>query len=51
MITAYFKDEEGQTLTIDAKTFQEAYNQAVAQGFNVYDYDTEEWDNEYHNDN
>ena len=44
MITAYFKDEEGQTLTIDAKTFLEAYNQAVAQGFNVYDYDTEEWE-------
>jgi hypothetical protein len=45
MITAYFKDEEGQTLIIDAKTFAEAYQQAVDQGFYVYDYDTEEWDN------
>ena len=44
MITAYFKDEEGQTLTIDAKTFQEAYNEAVAHGCNVSDYDTEEWE-------
>jgi hypothetical protein len=46
MITAYFKDEEGQTLIIDAKTFADAYQQAVDQGFYVYDYDTEEWDNE-----
>jgi hypothetical protein len=44
MITAYFKDEEGQTLIIDAKTFSEAYQQAVDQGFYVYDYDTEEWE-------
>jgi hypothetical protein len=46
VITAYFKDEEGQTLIIDAKTFAEAYQQAVDQGFYVYDYDTEEWDND-----
>lgn len=43
MITAYFRDEEGNTLTIDAKTFSEAYRQAVEQDFYVYDYDTEEW--------
>lgn len=46
MITAYFKDEEGQTLIIDAPTFAEAYQQAVDQGFYVYDYDTEEWNND-----
>ena len=44
MITAYFKDEEGRTLIIDAPTFAEAYQQAVDQGFYVYDYDTEEWE-------
>ena len=44
MITAYFRDEEGNTLTIDAPTFAKAYQQAVDQGFYVYDYDTEEWD-------
>jgi hypothetical protein len=49
MITAYFKDEGGNTLVIDAKTFQEAYNQAVAQDFYVYDYDTEEWGDETSN--
>ena len=46
MITAYFKDEEGQTLIIDAPSFAKAYQQAVDQGFYVYDYDTEEWDDE-----
>jgi hypothetical protein len=44
MITAYFRDEEGNTLTIDAPTFAKAYQQAVDQGFYVYDYDTEEWE-------
>jgi len=43
MITAYFKDEEGNTLVIDAQTFEEAYKQAIEQDFYVYDYDTEEW--------
>lgn len=47
MITAYFKDDKGNTLVIDAKTFSEAYNQAVEQDFYVYDYDTEEWDDEH----
>ena len=46
MITAYFKDQEGNTLVIDAQTFEEAYRQAIEQDFYVYDYDTEEWDNE-----
>ena len=49
MITAYFRDEEGNTLTIDAPTFAKAYQQAVDQGFYVYDYDTEEWDNDNSN--
>ena len=49
MITAYFKDEEGNTLTIDATTFAKAYQQAVDQGFYVYDYDTEEWNDESFN--
>ncbi len=44
MITAYFKDDKGNTLVIDAKSFQEAYKQAVELDFYVYDYDTEEWD-------
>ena len=44
MITAYFRDEEGNTLVIDAPTFAKAYQQATDQGFYVYDYDTEEWD-------
>ena len=44
MITAYFRDEEGNTLVIDAKTFSEAYSKAVEQDFYVYDYDTEEWE-------
>jgi hypothetical protein len=51
MITAYFRDEEGNTLIIDAPTFAKAYQQAVDSGFYVYDYDTEEWqseDEEYH---
>ena len=43
MITAYFKDQEGNTLVIDAQTFEEAYQQAIEQDFYVYDYDTEEW--------
>lgn len=43
MITAYFKDEEGNVLVIDAPTFSRAYQEAVDQGFYVYDYDTEEW--------
>jgi hypothetical protein len=43
MITAYFRDEEGNTLTIDAKTFSEAYQGAVEQDFYVFDYDFEEW--------
>jgi len=49
VITAYFRDEEGNTLTIDATTFAKAYQQAVDQGFYVYDYDTEEWDNDNNN--
>jgi hypothetical protein len=51
MITAYFRDEQGNTLTIDAPTFARAYQQAVDQGFYVYDYDTEEWtaENEEYN--
>ena len=44
MITAYFKDEEGNTLVIDAQTCEEAYRQAIEQDFYVYDYDTEEWE-------
>ena len=44
MITAYFKDDEGRSLVIDAKTFEQAYRQACEMGFYVYDYDTEEWD-------
>jgi hypothetical protein len=49
MITAYFKDEEGNTLIIDAPTFAKAYQQACDAGFYVYDYDTEEWDDEHNN--
>jgi hypothetical protein len=51
MITAYFRDDKGQTLVIDAPTFVKAYAQALYQGFYVYDYDIEEWqseDEEYH---
>ena len=44
MITAYFKDEEGNVLVIDAPTFSRAYQEAIDQGFYVYDYDTEEWE-------
>jgi hypothetical protein len=44
MMTVYFKDDKGETLTIDAPTFAKAYQQACDQGFYVYDYDTEEWD-------
>jgi hypothetical protein len=50
MITAYFKDDKGQTLVIDAPTFANAYQQAVDQDFYVFDYDFEEWqaeDEEY----
>ena len=46
MITAYFKDEDGNTLVIDAPTFASAYQQAVDTGFYVFDYDTEEWDDD-----
>ena len=50
MITAYFRDEDGNTLIIDAPTFAKAYQQAVDSGFYVYDYDTEEWEaNHEHN--
>jgi hypothetical protein len=51
VITAYFKDDKGNTLIIDAPTFEHAYRQAIEQDFYVYDYDTEEWqaeDEEYH---
>ena len=47
MITAYFKDEQGNTLVIDAPTFSNAYQQAVDLDFYVFDYDTEEWDDEH----
>lgn len=47
MITAYFKDEGGNTLVIDAPTFPDAYQQAVDQDFYVFDYDFEEWDDEH----
>ena len=46
MITAYFKDEGGNTLVIDAPTFAAAYQQAVDQNFYVFDYDTEEWNDD-----
>ena len=46
MITAYFRDEEGNTLTIDAPSFAQAYERAVDQGFEVYDFDTEEWESD-----
>jgi hypothetical protein len=46
MITAYFKDEGGNTLVIDAPTFAQAYQRAVDTGFYVFDYDFEEWDND-----
>jgi hypothetical protein len=51
MITAYFKDDEGHSLIIDAPNFAKAYQQACDAGFYVYDYDTEEWDNDNNNDN
>ena len=49
MITAYFKDEGGNTLVIDAPTFSNAYQQAVYLDFYVFDYDFEEWDDETFN--
>jgi hypothetical protein len=49
MITAYFKDDKGNTLVIDAPTFSCAYQQAVEQDFYVFDYDFEDWEDD--NDN
>jgi len=46
MITAYFRNDKGQTLVIDAPTFSSAYQRALELEFYVYDYDTEEWDDE-----
>jgi hypothetical protein len=49
MITAYFKDDKGLTLVIDAPTFADAYQQAVDSDFYVFDYDFEEWQNDANN--
>jgi hypothetical protein len=49
MITAYFKDDKGLTLVIDAPTFADAYQQAIDSDFYVFDYDFEEWQNDANN--
>ena len=44
MITAYFKDDKGDTLVIDAPTLADAYQQAIDADFYIFDYDFEEWE-------